>query len=115
MNITDKLLRLIVHTEEPRQVEQVSLSSDWAKPHICSGFLFFQSKPLLRASRVMVLAVTGTGTISLSGRHGCKGLEKVREKVVYVGKVLEEDGENQQGVHTLLRGTMGMIPPVLRN
>lgn len=115
MNITDKLLRLIVPAEEPREVKQVSLSSDWPNPHICSGFLFFQSKPLLRASCVMVLAITGTSVISLSVRYGCKGLEKVRGKVVYVGKVLEEDDEDQQGVHTLLKGTMGMIPPMLRN
>lgn len=31
MNITDKILRLTVHVEEPKEVEQVFLSSGWAK------------------------------------------------------------------------------------
>lgn len=105
MNITDKLLRLIVHAEEPREVEQVFLSSGWARRHICSGFLFFRSQPLPRPSCIAVPAVTGTGMASLAGRHGCEGLEKVRSKVMYVGKALEEDGEDQQGVHVLDKGT----------
>lgn len=31
-----------------------------------------------------------------------------------VGKVVEEDGEDQQGVHTLDEGVLGMTPPTLR-
>lgn len=64
---------------------------------------------------MVVLAVTGTGMASLAGRHSCKGLEKVRGKVMCVGKVLEEDGENQLGVHALDKGAPGVAPPMLKN
>lgn len=64
---------------------------------------------------MVVSAVTGTGMASLAGRHDCKRLEKVRGKVMCVGKVLEKDGEDQEGVRALDKGALGMIPPMLRN
>jgi len=52
----------------------------------------------MRPSCVVVPAVTGTSMASLAGRLGCKRLEKVKGKVMYVGKVLEEDGGDQQDI-----------------
>lgn len=64
---------------------------------------------------MVVPAVTGTSMASLPGKPVFKGLKKVRGKVMYVGKVLEEDGKDQHGVHTLDKGALGMIPPMPRN
>lgn len=58
-----------------------------------------------RPSCIAVPAVTGTGMASLASRHGCEGMEKVRGKAMHVGKVLEEDGEDQEAVHVLDKGT----------
>ncbi|PKU49628.1 hypothetical protein llap_12 [Limosa lapponica baueri] len=70
---------------------------------------------LAEALCVVVPAVTGISMASLVGKHGWKGLKKVRGKVMYTGKVLEEDGEEQQVVHAMEKGALGMIPPMPRN